>query len=87
MRKYAPLKQHLERRKGRPELLTFEDIETILGAGLPESATRQSSFWANDNHHPDDYSRSSQAAAWRDAGYRVAWIDREERVVRFERTR
>ena len=86
MRKYAPLKQHLQRMNGRPELLTFEDIEAILGAGLPESALRQSSFWANDNHR-DDYARSSQAAAWRDAGYRVAWIDRDDRVVRFERTR
>jgi hypothetical protein len=82
MRKYAPLRQHLERRNGRPELLTFEDIEAILGAGLPPSALRHRSFWANDNegHH-------SHASAWRDAGYRVAWIDRNERVVRFERTR
>lgn len=82
MRKYAPLKQHLERRDGRPELLTFEDIEAILGAGLPPSATRHRAFWANDNegHH-------SHARAWSDAGYRVAWVDREDRVVRFERTR
>lgn len=87
MRKYAPLRKHLERQKGRPELLTFEDIEAILGAGLPASALRQSSFWANDNHVADEQTRSSQAAAWREAGYRVAWIDREERVVRFERTR
>lgn len=82
MRKYAPLKQHLERQNGRPELLTFEDIEAILGAGLPESALRQSSFWANDNQRPH-----AQSAAWREAGYRVAWIDRDDRVVRFERTR
>ncbi|MDZ4776822.1 MAG: hypothetical protein SGJ23_08565 [Alphaproteobacteria bacterium] len=57
-------------------------VEVILGAGLPASAVRHRSFWANDNegHHP-------HARAWADAGYRVAWIDREDRVVRFERTR
>jgi len=63
MRKYAPLRQHLERRKGRPELLTFEDIEAILGAGLPESATRQSSFWANDNHRDGPAADAASAGA------------------------
>lgn len=82
MRKYEPLKSHLERRRGRPELLSFEDIESIIGAGLPESAQKHRAFWANDNegHH-------SHARAWMNAGYRVAWVDREGRVVRFERTR
>lgn len=82
MRKYAPLKQHLERRQGRPALMTFEDIEEILGAGLPPSAVRHRSFWANDNE-----GWHSHARAWAEAGYRVAWIDRKDRVVRFERTR
>ena len=81
MRKYEPLQAHLERRAGRPELLSFEDIEQIIGAGLPKSAQAHRAFWANDNegHHP-------HARAWLGAGYRVAWVDREGRVVRFERT-
>ncbi len=80
--KYAPLQSHLERRAGRPELLSFEDIEQIIGAGLPKSAEVHRAFWANDNegHH-------THARAWMGAGYRVAWVDREGRVVRFERTR
>lgn len=82
LRKYAPLQQHLERRAGRPELMAFEDIETIIGAKLPPSAGSHRSFWANDarGHH-------SHARAWTGAGYRVSWVDREARVVRFERTR
>jgi YD repeat-containing protein len=82
MRKYAPLKHHLERRNGRPEILSFEDIEDIIGAPLPKSAAAHRSFWANDarGHH-------SHARAWIGAGYRVAWVDRGDRVVRFERTR
>jgi hypothetical protein len=82
MRKYEPLRAHLDRRNGRPEMLSFEEIEAIIGAGLPKSATVHRSFWANDNqdHH-------SHARSWRLAGYRVAYVDRDQKVVRFERTR
>lgn len=82
MRKYAALHAHLSRRNGRPEMLAFEDIEQIIGKALPQSAVKHRSFWANDyhDHHP-------HARAWMNAGYRVAYVDRDERVVRFERTR
>lgn len=81
MGKYEPLRSHLSRRRGRPEMLSFEDIERIIGAALPPSAHRQSSFWANDyaGHH-------SHARCWMSAGYRVAYVSRESGVVRFERT-
>lgn len=82
MTKYEPLKMHLARRAGRPEMLSFEEIEDIIGKALPPSAhQRRSSFWANDyaGHH-------SHAQAWMRAGYRVAYVSREEGVVRFERT-
>lgn len=82
MRKYKPLQAHLERRHGRPEMLTFEDIEAIIGKQLPKSALVHRAFWANDNHE-----HHSHARAWMGAGYRVAYVDREEKVVRFERTR
>ena len=82
LRKYGALQVHLKRRNGRPEMLTFEDIEQIIGKQLPVSAVKHRAFWANDNqdHH-------SHARAWMGAGYRVAYVDREEKVVRFERTR
>jgi hypothetical protein len=82
MRKYAALHSHLNRRNGRPEMLSFEEIEQIIGKQLPESAHKHRSFWANDNqdHH-------SHARACMKAGYRVAYLDREQKVVRFERTR
>jgi len=82
MRKYEPLKAHLERRGGRPEMLSFEEIEAIIGTNLPRSALVHRAFWANDNegHH-------SHARAWMGAGYRVAYVDRDEKIVRFERTR
>jgi hypothetical protein len=82
LRKYKPLQAHLERRRGRPEMLTFEDIEQIIGKGLPPSAMKYRSFWSNDNRE-----EGSAAHAWSRAGYRVAYLDREQKVVRFERTR
>lgn len=82
MRKYKALQAHLERRNGRPAMMTFEDIESIIGAQLPQSAVKHRAFWANDNqdHH-------SHARSWMHAGYRVAYVDRDEKVIRFERTR
>ena len=82
LRKYQPLQSHLERRRGRPEMLTFEDIEQIIGKQLPMSATKHRSFWSNDNRE-----EGSASHAWSRAGYRVAYLDREQKVVRFERTR
>lgn len=82
MRKYAGLHCHLNRRNGRAEMLSFEEIESIIGKSLPVSAVRHRSFWANDfqDHH-------SHARSWMQAGYRVAYVDRDQKVVRFERTR
>ncbi|HVY85739.1 MAG TPA: hypothetical protein VG943_11435 [Caulobacterales bacterium] len=80
--KYEPLRMHLERRRGRPEMLSFEEIEAIIGRELPQSAQKHRAFWANDN---EGY--HSHARAWMHAGYRVAYVDREQKVVRFERYR
>jgi len=82
LRKYQPLQAHLERRRGRPEMLTFEDIEQIIGKTLPQSAMKHRSFWANNDNEVHGHAR-----AWTRAGYRVAYLDREQKVVRFERTR
>jgi hypothetical protein len=76
------LQSHLERRNGRAAMLTFEDIEEIIGKTLPLSAVKHRSFWSNDNRE-----ESSASHAWSRAGYRVAYLDRDQKVVRFERTR
>lgn len=82
LRKYQALQTHLDKRNGRPEMLSFEEIEQIIGKQLPQSAVKHRSFWANDNQ---DY--HSHARAWMGVGYRVAYVDREDKIVRFERTR
>jgi hypothetical protein len=82
LRKYKALQSHLERQNGRAEMLAFEDIEAIIGKPLPESAIKHRSFWANNNQDQDIHT-----PAWTRAGYRVAYVDREQKVVRFERIR
>lgn len=61
-------------------MLAFEEIEALIGKALPRSAESHSSFWSNENRGHDRH-------AWTRAGYRVAYVDREQKVVRFERTR
>lgn len=47
MRKYVPLLKYL-RRQGEPEMvLSFEQIEAIVGASLPASAY-SASWWASE---------------------------------------
>jgi hypothetical protein len=82
LRKYKALQAHLERQNGRAQMLAFEDIEAIIGKPLPESAIKHRSFWSNHNQEQEIHT-----PAWTRAGYRVAYVDREQKVVRFERIR
>jgi hypothetical protein len=62
--KYAPLHDYLLKEKRADFVLTFEEIEDILGFGLPRSAQR-AEWWDDDTpHHP-----KQQAQAIRGAGY------------------
>lgn len=44
-------------------VLSFEEIEDVLGFSLPASASKHSAWWANGGH--------TQASAWLDAGWLV----------------
>jgi hypothetical protein len=62
--KYAPLRDYLLTEKRTDFVLTIEEIETILGFGLPRSAQR-AEWWDNDTvHHP-----KLQRQAIRDGSY------------------
>ena len=62
--KYEPLYEYLLREKRADFILTFEEIEEILGFDLPRSAKR-AEWWDEDKpEHPRD-----QAQAIRQAGY------------------
>ena len=56
--------------------LSYERIEQILGAALPETARRERPWWANTFGNP-------QAKAWLRAGWLVDGVDMEHEQVSF----
>jgi hypothetical protein len=79
---YALLAAHLKSRvvslTSLP--LTFQQIERILGKGLPRSAYEYRAWWANDSAKP-------QSAAWLDQGWRAVAVNMSERRLIFVRTK
>jgi hypothetical protein len=80
MSRYNALADYLKRRKGSAWDASFEEIESILGGKLPQSAFRYPAWWANQTGPGH-----SQTAGWRSVGWRTAKLDLERRRVRFEK--
>lgn len=80
MNKYDPLRDYLKKEKRIDFILTFEEIEDILGFALPRSAQR-AEWWDDDSpHHP-----KAQRQAVRDGGYDSRRVS-EGMKVRFRKT-
>ena len=80
MAKYDPLGAHLRRQRGASLVMSFAEIERVLGAMLPNSA-RRPEWWANE---ADPNTRHVQCRAWLGAGWRT-FLLRADDSVRFER--
>ncbi len=80
MAKYDPLAKFLgdSARTEGTVILSFAQIEDVLGRSLPVSARSHRSWWGNDSFHV-------QAAAWRAAGWRVFKVDLARQAVTFIR--
>ena len=65
MSKYNRLRNHLQKQAENAVTLSFGEIEDIIHSGLPNSAFRYSSWWANSPKH------TPQSRAWGSAGYTV----------------
>lgn len=70
MSEYEPLRVYLLRLDPDEWRASFDEIEEILGFGLPASARKYPAWWANeiDGQH-------SHAWAWLDAGWRTIDLD------------
>ena len=79
--KYQLLYQYLENRFANTVVLTFTQIEDLLGFALPESAQVDQQWWANDDH---DGERDGQSRSWTLAS-RTATANLQARTVAFER--
>jgi hypothetical protein len=76
--KYSPLHQYLRRQRADRLVLTFAEIERLLGSRLPASASRRG-FWSNRGRG------GLQASAWLEAGYEVDSVDLSKRRVQLVR--
>jgi hypothetical protein len=78
---YRSLFQYLEKRYADTVVLTFDQIEDLLGSALPDLARLQQNWWANvrvDNGPP------APSHSWIRAG-RTATPNLLARIVTFER--
>lgn len=75
--KYAPLREHLSGTPGTRVLMTFKEMENLVGP-LPESAYRHRAWWGNNDG-------TAGAKAWMDAGWRVESVNQAAGEVVFAR--
>jgi hypothetical protein len=80
MSKYASLAKFLgdSARTEGTAILSFAQVEDLMGRPLPVSARKFRSWWGNDSYHV-------QSVAWRAAGWRVFKVDIARQVVTFIR--
>jgi hypothetical protein len=79
---YRSLQKFLTDRYADTLVLTFDDIESLLGFGLPEPARLKAEWWANTS---PDHAASAQSRAWTAAG-RTATPRLMAQTVTFHRT-
>lgn len=72
------LGEYLQGLSSRSVVLTFVEVEQIVGRSLPPSARRHRAWWANDASH-------AQARQWLDAAWRVDLVDLVHERVRIVR--
>jgi hypothetical protein len=77
--KYCTLGEHLLENEGDQLILSFSDIEEILGFPLPKSAHKFRTWWANDNTH------SHAVNGWLTYGWQVKEIDLKNEYIHFRR--
>lgn len=81
MSKYAALRDYLMSLKHDHWQASFEEVESVLGAPLPQSARRYPAWWANQN--PQSH---VQCSGWLDAGWRTANLNISAERVTFLRS-
>jgi len=73
------LAAHLSSIKTPRVMMSFREIEAVLGFGLPRSSRAHRAWWGNHHGNP-------QASGWLDAGMKVAKLALAEEQVEFVRT-
>jgi hypothetical protein len=79
---YLPLHKYLDGRYADTVVLTFAEIEDLLGIALPDLARAEAGWWANGD---TDGTPSPQARSWTRAN-RSAKPNLRAKIVAFDRT-
>ena len=82
MGRYDPLRDYLVQCGSDEVMLSFTDIESIIGRPLPPSAHNYDAWWANISDSV--FTQHSHAKSWHAAGYK-AQVNRAGKTVRFYR--
>lgn len=80
MSKYESLTTALSRQNTRQWRVSFEDIETIIGTKLPNSAYRHRAWWSNNP------TNSVMTKAWLKAGWISSDVDMAAQKVTFRKS-
>ena len=73
---YEPLTRFLEGRSADEIVLTFRELESIIGRALPPSARKHQAWWANTTSH-------SHAEAWLRLNWKTSKVDLSAERVAF----
>ncbi len=73
---YEPLTRFLEGRRSSEIVLTFRELEGIIGRNLPPSARKHQAWWANTASH-------SHAEAWLRLDWKTSKVDLSAEQVTF----
>ena len=68
MSKYSRLRIFLQNSKNVSEVITFQELEIILGSELPPSASIRTAWWGNE---VSKNSRHTHCREWLNAGWIV----------------
>ncbi|HZZ62343.1 MAG TPA: hypothetical protein VFE63_14420 [Roseiarcus sp.] len=77
--KYQPLTMLLRGQRGARAPMTFAEIERVIGAKLPPSASKYRAWWSNNPLN------NVMTKAWLDAGFESEDVDLKGRKVVFRR--
>lgn len=81
MSKYEPLARYLDLQSRAEVIMSFADVEEILGTALPPSAFKYREWWANETSPVTSH---AQCSAWMMVGYH-AFANMGRETVRFVR--
>jgi len=59
---YAALHKYLENRYASLVVLSFEQIESLLGFSLPDGARTDRTWWTHDDGHTEAWAKARRSA-------------------------